>query len=58
MMTAKTKSLYWAAALIVLAVANALGWVTDGNATTMFAVIPALWVANTFGGRCLPKRVS
>lgn len=50
-----SRSLCWAAALIVLALANALGWVSDSNAQTMFAVIPALWVATTFGGRCVRK---
>jgi hypothetical protein len=57
-MPAKPKSLCWAAALILLAVANAAGWISDGNATTMFAVIPALWVATSFGGHCLRKRAA
>lgn len=51
-------SLYWAAALLLLAIANALGWISDSSASTMFAVIPALWVATTFGGRCLRKRAA
>lgn len=53
-----TKSLCWAAALVVLALANAAGLVSDGNAQTMFAVIPALWVATTFGGNCIGRRAA
>lgn len=55
-MTTVSKSLCWAAALILLAIANATGLVSDSNATTMFAVTPGLWVATTFGGNCLRKR--
>jgi hypothetical protein len=55
-MTTVSKSLCWAAALILLAIANATGLVSDSSATTMFAVIPGLWVATTFGGNCLRKR--
>lgn len=57
-MSTVSRSLSWAFALIVLALANALGWVSDSSAQTMFAVIPALWVATTFGGRCWPKRAA
>jgi hypothetical protein len=54
-MSTISKSLCWAAALILLAVGNATGLLSDSSATTMFAVIPALWVATTFGGNCLRK---
>lgn len=54
-MSTVSRSLCWAAALIVLALANAFGWVSDSNAQTMFAVIPALWVATALGGRCQRK---
>jgi hypothetical protein len=54
-MTPIAKSLCWAAAFILLAVANAAGLIADGDAATMFAVLPALWVATTLGGTCLRK---
>lgn len=54
-MSTISRSLCWAAAFLLLALANAIGWVSDGNAATMFAVIPALWVATTLGGRRLRK---
>lgn len=57
-MPAVSKSLCWAAALILLAIANATGLISDSNAKTMFAVIPALWVATTFGGNCLRRRAA
>lgn len=57
-MSTVSRSLCWASTLLALAVANALGWVSDSNAGTMCAVIPALWVATTFGGNCLRKRAA
>ena len=48
-------SLCWAFVLILLAVGNATGLVSDGSATTMFAVITALWAATTFGRRCVRR---
>jgi hypothetical protein len=53
-----SRSLCWAASLILLAVGNATGLVSDSSATTMFAVIPALWVATIFGGNCLKKHAA
>lgn len=44
-MTSISKSLCWAGMLIALAAANAAGLIADKDATTMFAVIPALWIA-------------
>lgn len=44
-MTSISKSLCWAAALIAVASANAAGLIADKEATTFFAVIPALWIA-------------
>lgn len=55
-MSTIAKSFCWAAALILLAIANASGLIADQSATTMFAIIPALWVATTFGGNCWRKR--
>jgi hypothetical protein len=57
-MSTTKKSLCWAAALILLAVANATGLIADKDAQTMFVVIPALWVATTFGGNCFRKRAA
>lgn len=50
-MTPISKSLGWAGALVALALANRFGLVADHDATTMFAVIPALWVASGGLGR-------
>ncbi len=57
-MSSVAKSLCWAAMFILLAVANATGLIADSNAATMFAVLPALWVATTFGGNCFRKRAA
>lgn len=57
-MSTVTKSLCWAIALILLALANATGLIADKDANTMFAVIPALWVVTTFGGTCFRKRAA
>ena len=45
-MTKLRTSLYWGSAFILLALANRFGWIADKEATTMFAVLPALWVAS------------
>ena len=45
-MTNLRTSVIWAAAFALLAFANRFGWIADTNATTMFAVLPALWVAS------------
>lgn len=45
-MTQISKSLCWAAAFIGIALANRFGVIADGNTATMFAVLPALWVAS------------
>ncbi len=45
-MTKLRTSLCWASAFILLAVANRLGWVADKDATTMLAILPALWVVS------------
>ena len=44
-MTNLRTSLIWAAAFALLALANRFGWIADNNATTMYAVLPALWLA-------------
>ena len=54
-MSIAATSLCWAFMLILLAVGNATGLVSDSSATTMFAVIPALWAATTFGRRCVRR---
>ncbi len=38
--------LCWAAAILLLALAKRLGWIADQDATMMFAILPALWVAS------------
>lgn len=57
-MSTVSRSLCWAAVLILLWVGNAAGFVSDSNAQPMFAVIPALWVATTFGGKCFGRRAA
>ena len=51
-MTQFRKPLWWAAAFIALALANFFGLIADKDVTTMFAVLPALWVASGGLGRC------
>ena len=41
----------WAIAMIALASAVAIGWITDANAAPMFALIPALYVATSRSSR-------
>jgi len=57
-MTPIRTSLLWAAAFILLALANRFGWIADKDATTMFAVIPALWVASGGLRRCGARKVA
>ena len=57
-MTSIRTSLFWAAAFILLALANRLGWVTDKDATTMFVVLPAVWVASGGLGRCRLRKAA
>jgi hypothetical protein len=51
-------SLCWATGLILLAVANRAGLIADSNATTLFTVIPALWVVSGGVGRCRSGKAS
>lgn len=51
-MSILAKSACWAAMLILLAAANRAGLIADASATTLFAVIPALWVATSRTGTC------
>jgi len=51
-------SLIWAAAFILLALANRFGLIADKDATTMFAILPALWVASGGLGRCGPRKAA
>ncbi len=51
-MTQITQSLCWAGMLIALALANRAGLIADKSATTLFAVIPALWVASRASRPC------
>ncbi len=51
-MTPIRTSLIWAAAFILLALANRFGLIADKEAAMMFAVLPALWVASGGVGRC------
>jgi len=55
-MTTFAKSLCWASALILLAAANRFGLIADKDATVLFAILPALWVASSGLGRCAPRR--
>lgn len=43
------KSLYWSSAMILLAIGNAAGWVSDASATTMFAILPVLAILSLSG---------
>ncbi|MFM5954781.1 MAG: hypothetical protein ACKOPE_10850 [Novosphingobium sp.] len=55
-MTALSRNLCWAGVFILLALANRFGLIADNNATTMFAILPALWVATTGLGHCSLRR--
>lgn len=55
-MTKFRTSLIWAAAFVLLALANRFGLIADNDAATMFAILPALWVTSGGLGRCrIPK---
>ena len=56
-MTNLRTSLFWAAAFILLALANRFGLIADKDATTMFAVLPAAWVASGGLRRCGSRQV-
>ena len=56
-MTTTGKSICWAITLILLAIANRIGWIADKDATAMFAVLPALWIATGGLGRCRQRKV-
>jgi len=56
-MTNLRTNLFWAAAFILLALGNRFGLIADKDATTMFAVLPALWVASGGLGRCSLRKV-
>lgn len=56
-MTPISKSLCWAGTLIALALANRFGLIADPAATTMFAVIPAVWIATGGVGQCRKCKV-
>ncbi len=53
-MTPIRTDLCWAAAFLTLALANFVGLITDRDAATMFAILPALWVV-TRGRDCLSR---
>lgn len=55
-MTTLRHSALWGAAFFCVALANRFGLIADANATTMFAVLPALWVATGGLGRCTLRR--
>ena len=57
-MTSIRSSLLWAAAFMLLALANRFGWIADKDVATMFAILPALWVASTRPGRCRLGKVA
>lgn len=51
-------ALIWAAAFVLLALANRFGLIADKNATTMFAMLPALWVASSGLGRSCKRNAA
>lgn len=55
-MSVVIRSLCWAGALTLLALGNVLGLIADQNASVLFAVIPALWVATGGLARCTQGR--
>ena len=54
-MTPIRTDLFWAGAFLMLALANFVGLITDRDATTMFTILPALWVVNR-GRDCRSRR--
>lgn len=57
-MTPISKSLCWAAVLIALAFANRFGLIADKDASLMFVLIPALWIATGGLGRCIWRKAA
>lgn len=57
-MSAIAKSLCWADMLIALALANHFALIADKDAATLFAIIPALWVASGGLGRTAPCKAA
>ena len=57
-MTQISKALGWAGVLIALALANRFGLIADQDATMMFAIIPALWIANGGLRRCTWRKAA
>ena len=57
-MSSFRKSMCWAAAFIGVALANRFGLIADNNATTMFAELPALWVATGGLARCTLRKLA
>ena len=55
-MTNLRSSLIWAAAFLLLALANRFGLIADKDAATMFAILPAVWVASGGLGRCRARK--
>ena len=55
-MTNLRTSLIWAAAFLLLALANRFGLIADNDAATMFAILPALWVASGGLGRSCGRK--
>lgn len=55
-MTRLSNSAAWAAAFFGVALANRFGLIADANATSMFTVLPALWVATGGLGRCTLRK--
>lgn len=55
-MTTIYKNLCWAGAFMALALANRFGLIVDGSATTLFAILPALWVATGGLGSCALRK--
>ena len=57
-MTPISRSLCWAGALIALAFANRFGLIADHDASTLFVIIPALWVATGGLNRCTWRKAA
>ena len=56
-MSSIRNALCWSAAILFVAAGNALGWIADDAARTLFAVLPGLFAFSLGGrGRCLPWR--
>ena len=57
-MTPIRSALIWAAAFILLAIANRFDLVSDKDATAMFAFLPALWVMSSGVRGCRSRKVA